>query len=207
MAAVESSSQEARTEAVAPRMHSLLCLVSVLPLLVSANVFPTNVNIILTATLTVYVGSRRSVKPTPPEESMTRNVGGGASSATKNAVLYLHEIFSCVTALRSYVGGLLQIIPRRIVWLRMQDALRFPLYGSAVLVGLFVLFKFLPKDLVNAILAAYFVVLGTVAITATILPFAELLFPGSQRATEFNFKVPKIPFITQATPFSPPGCC
>lgn len=39
-----------------------------------------------------------------------------------------------------------------------QDALRFPLIGSAVLLGLFIVFKLFNKDLVNALLTAYFVV-------------------------------------------------
>lgn len=39
-----------------------------------------------------------------------------------------------------------------------QDALRFPLIGSAVLLGLFIVFKLFNKDLINALLTAYFVV-------------------------------------------------
>lgn len=101
----------------------------------------------------------------------------------------------------------------------MQDAMRFPLIGSAVLFSLFVLFKVLPKvsrkccatvcqcslhciplstrmvsasagevtsapllqDLVNAVLTAYFVVLGTLALTATVLPAFEAVFPQRLR--------------------------
>ena len=42
--------------------------------------------------------------------------------------------------------------------------MRFPLIGSAVLFSLFLLFKFLPKDLVNTVLTAYFVFLGILAL-------------------------------------------
>ena len=45
-----------------------------------------------------------------------------------------------------------------------EHAMRFPLIGSAVLLSLFLLFKFLPKDLINRILAAYFFVLGIIAL-------------------------------------------
>lgn len=42
--------------------------------------------------------------------------------------------------------------------LPLQDALRFPLIGSAVLFSLFIVFKLFNKDLVNALLTLYFVV-------------------------------------------------
>ena len=46
-----------------------------------------------------------------------------------------------------------------------EHALRFPLVGSAMLLSLFLLFKFLSKDLVNAVLTCYFFVLGIVALS------------------------------------------
>lgn len=105
---------------------------------------PANLNIVLTAAVTVWVGSWRSVKDTPPEESMTR-----------------------------------------------KDALRFPLVGSAVLFGLFITFKVLPKNLVNLVLAGYFALLGVLALTATALPFIEQICPAhinkmSWTAPKFN---------------------
>lgn len=52
--------------------HLVLALTAVAPLFVPV---PVNVNIVVTAALTVLVGSLRSVKPTPPEDSMTKKVG------------------------------------------------------------------------------------------------------------------------------------
>ncbi|EPS58174.1 hypothetical protein M569_16641 [Genlisea aurea] len=77
-----------------------------------------NVNVILTACLTVYAGCHRSVKPTPPAETMSK-----------------------------------------------AHAMRFPFVGSAMLLSLFLLFKFVSKDLVNAVLTCYFFVLGIVALS------------------------------------------
>ncbi|RYR55003.1 hypothetical protein Ahy_A06g030262 isoform A [Arachis hypogaea] len=77
-----------------------------------------NVNVILTACLTVFVGCYRSVKPTPPSETMSN-----------------------------------------------EHAMRFPFVGSAMLLSLFLLFKFLSKDLVNAVLTAYFILLGIIALS------------------------------------------
>uniref|UniRef100_A0A1D1YN77 Minor histocompatibility antigen H13 n=1 Tax=Anthurium amnicola TaxID=1678845 RepID=A0A1D1YN77_9ARAE len=89
-----------------------------------------NLNVILTACLTVYVGCYRSVKPTPPSETMSN-----------------------------------------------EHAMRFPLVGSAMLLSLFLLFKFLSKDLVNAVLTFYFFVLGILALSATLLPAVKRFLP------------------------------
>ncbi|XP_027768953.1 signal peptide peptidase-like isoform X2 [Solanum pennellii] len=100
---------------------------SLAPLVV--NVDP-NVNVIVTACLTVFVGCCRSVKPTPPSETMSN-----------------------------------------------EHAMRFPLVGSAMLLSLFLLFKFLSKDLVNAVLTCYFFVLGIAALSATLLPAIKRFLP------------------------------
>ncbi|KAG6537411.1 signal peptide peptidase 2-like [Zingiber officinale] len=97
------------------------------PLFVKVN---PNVNVILTACLTVYVGCYRSVKPTPPSETMSN-----------------------------------------------EYAMRFPFVGSAMLLSLFLLFKFFSKDLVNAVLTCYFFVLGILALSATLLPAIKHFLP------------------------------
>jgi minor histocompatibility antigen H13 len=97
------------------------------PLVVKVN---PNVNVILTACITVFVGCYRSVKPTPPSETMSN-----------------------------------------------EHAMRFPFVGSAMLLSLFLLFKFLSKDLVNTVLTLYFFVLGIVALSATLLPSIKRFLP------------------------------
>ncbi|CAJ1972317.1 unnamed protein product [Sphenostylis stenocarpa] len=94
-------------------------------------IIDSNVNVILTACLAVYVGCYRSVKPTPPTETMSN-----------------------------------------------EHAMRFPFVGSAMLLSLFLLFKFLSKDLVNAVLTVYFFLLGIVALSYVLffgqfLPFVK----------------------------------
>jgi minor histocompatibility antigen H13 len=63
---------------------------------------------------------------------------------------------------------------------------RFPIVGSCVLFGLFVLFRFLPKELVNTVLTGYFLLIGVAAITATLTPFVAPLCPKSLRHREFH---------------------
>ncbi|KAL3134989.1 hypothetical protein ABBQ32_007943 [Trebouxia sp. C0010 RCD-2024] len=122
-----------------PLSHLLLALIAVAPAVITV---PANLNIVLTAAIAVWVGSKRSVKDTPPEESMTRT-----------------------------------------------DALKFPLVGSAVLFGLFITFKILPKHLVNLVLAGYFALLGVLALTATLLPFIEHIC--SARIKKLSYAAPK----------------
>mmetsp|Transcript_17461 Transcript_17461/g.38013 ORF Transcript_17461/g.38013 Transcript_17461/m.38013 type:complete len:386 (-) Transcript_17461:405-1562(-) len=77
-----------------------------------------------------------------------------------------------------------------------KDAMKFPIVGSCVLFGLFLLFKFLPKDIVNAVLTAYFVFLGIIALTATLRPFINKLLPASLHTRDFKLgTVPKIPYV------------
>lgn len=56
-----------------------------------------------------------------------------------------------------------------------EHAMRFPLVGSAMLLSLFLLFKFVSKDLVNAVLTCYFFVLGIVALSYVLSVQAILL--------------------------------
>ena len=83
----------------------------------------------------------------------------------------------------------------------MQDALKFPLIGSAVLVGLFALFKFLPKDIVNAVLTAYFVLLGTFAVTAAMLPIIEGILPQNWQGQAFKLKGFTMPYLVKVSPY------
>lgn len=81
-----------------------------------------------------------------------------------------------------------------------KEAMRFPIMGSLVLFSLFLVFKFLPKDLVNMVLTGYFGVLGTIALTAVLLPFVEPLLP-ERIASVGYFKAIKLPFIADPVEF------
>ncbi|GJP54301.1 hypothetical protein CLOM_g13407 [Closterium sp. NIES-68] len=130
----------------------LLAGLSVAPLFVNIN---PNFNVVAMASLTVFAGCYRSVKPSAPAETMSK-----------------------------------------------EHAMRFPIIGSAVLFSLFLLFKFLPKDLVNMVLSAYFVFLGVMAIGAyfvflgvmaigaTILPLVSRFVPAKWNEDIFYWKAP-----------------
>ncbi|RCV19584.1 hypothetical protein SETIT_3G397500v2 [Setaria italica] len=73
-----------------------------------------------------------------------------------------------------------------------EHAMRFPLVGSAMLLSLFLLFKFLSKDLVNAVLTAYFFILGIVALSATLLPSIKCFLPKEWNDNLIVWRAPLI---------------
>lgn len=64
-------SKDAKLKNPATPALAILAALAILPAFVS---IPVNVNIILTASLCVFVGCWRSVKATPPEDSLSRSV-------------------------------------------------------------------------------------------------------------------------------------
>lgn len=61
-----------------------------------------------------------------------------------------------------------------------KDAYMFPVMGSAVLVSLYLLFRFLDKNFVNLLLTVYFLVIGFIALAQTFGPILLKLFPFLQ---------------------------
>lgn len=73
--------------------------------------------------------------------------------------------------------------------------MKFPIVGSFMLFSLFLAFKFLPKDLVNLVLSAYFVLLGTFALVATAEPLFSPFLPKSITQETITIKFPAIPVV------------
>lgn len=74
-----------------------------------------------------------------------------------------------------------------------KDALKFPVVGSIILFSLFLAFKFLPKDMVNLVLSAYFVMLGTAALVATAEPVLTSVAAPLAKLGDASISL-KIPF-------------
>jgi minor histocompatibility antigen H13 len=75
-----------------------------------------------------------------------------------------------------------------------KDAYKFPLVGSVMLFGLFLAFKFLPKDIVNMVLTLYFILLGTLGLVATVDPLLGFSDADLLRK-QHEFKIPGIPVV------------
>jgi len=61
--------------------------------------------------------------------------------------------------------------------LNKKDVMKFPLYGSCTLFGLFVLLKFF-KELVNVLMVCYFMFLGVLALAGLMGPIVRPYLPG-----------------------------
>eukprot|EP00904_Undaria_pinnatifida_P007123 jgi/Undpi1/3540/HiC_scaffold_16.g06912.m1 len=73
--------------------------------------------------------------------------------------------------------------------LSKEAAMKAPFFGSAVLFGIYLLFKFVDKWIVNLLLAAYFAVIGAFALAATVDPVLVQLFgitEAKRRGTKFT---------------------
>jgi len=71
-----------------------------------------------------------------------------------------------------------------------EDAWKFPFIGSAVLFGLYLLFKMFSKEYINFLLTLYFLVIGLASVTATLSPLFAPLFPKKESPWKFSWMPP-----------------
>lgn len=72
-----------------------------------------------------------------------------------------------------------------------NDAYLFPVIGSCMLGGLYLLFKFFDKEHVNLLLTAYFALIGTFSLTTAFDPLiAGLFFAKDQRVYHQTLRIP-----------------
>ena len=88
--------------------------------------------------------------------------------------------------------------------LSSQDAMQFPLLGSASLFGLYLAFKYFDKDTVNLVISVYFCLVGLAALTATFGPALESFGPkilGAAYSKHVSVKHPLPKFIGGDSPW------
>ena len=73
--------------------------------------------------------------------------------------------------------------------LTSSDAWLFPVMGSAVLFGMFLIFKYLNKDYVNMLLGGYFGLVGCLAVAKVFTSIARAATPGSLWKKLAHFKL------------------
>ena len=71
-----------------------------------------------------------------------------------------------------------------------EDAAKFPFVGSAVLFGLYVLFKIFSKEYINMLLTGYFLLFGILAVGGTLKPLFIPLFAKPLNPFKKTVKVP-----------------
>uniref|UniRef100_A0A8C8JXQ6 Minor histocompatibility antigen H13 n=1 Tax=Oncorhynchus tshawytscha TaxID=74940 RepID=A0A8C8JXQ6_ONCTS len=60
-----------------------------------------------------------------------------------------------------------------------RDAARFPIIASCTLFGLYLFFKIFSQEYINLLLSMYFFVLGILALSHTMSPFMNRIFPAN----------------------------
>jgi minor histocompatibility antigen H13 len=86
---------------------------------------------------------------------------------------------------------------RDIETMKQKDAWLFPVFGSAVLFGLFCLFKFFEKDLVNKLFHVYFSFIGAYSVAALIYErIVTIKEPFEKLSEKVVFTIPPIPYLT-----------
>jgi minor histocompatibility antigen H13 len=77
-----------------------------------------------------------------------------------------------------------------------KDAWMFPVIGSCVLVGLYLVFKYLPEYYVNLAVKCYFFAVGSIALTVTLATAAQHILPSSLYkslvARSWSIRVPRV---------------
>ena len=69
-----------------------------------------------------------------------------------------------------------------------KDAMQFPLIGSAVLFGLYLVIKFVKKEYLDALLNMYFALLGSLSIHACVCPPLSAAL-GMDKLKQFKFSI------------------
>jgi len=69
-----------------------------------------------------------------------------------------------------------------------KDAYMFPVIGSGVLFGLYILFRLFSKEYINLLLTAYFLFFGFFSLSESFVPVIKRLFPVLAKSAARSFK-------------------
>jgi len=70
-----------------------------------------------------------------------------------------------------------------------KDAYMFPIVGSGVLFGLYMLFKIFSKEYINMLLTAYFLLFGVIAVATTFAPIMHSIMPPARDTQPWEFNI------------------
>jgi len=88
-----------------------------------------------------------------------------------------------------YIGAHLSLQQKEVETMSAEDAWKFPLVGSGVLFGLYLLFKVFSKEYINMLLTGYFLLFGILAMGVTLKPLFTPFF-SSPKIWKFAFNPP-----------------
>eukprot|EP00656_Telonema_subtile_P053720 TRINITY_DN7845_c0_g1_i1.p1 TRINITY_DN7845_c0_g1~~TRINITY_DN7845_c0_g1_i1.p1 ORF type:complete len:358 (+),score=112.08 TRINITY_DN7845_c0_g1_i1:167-1240(+) len=123
------------------------------------------------------------------------NATGDVADANSLMFVYVTLLLTAPTLV--YYGSKRSLETEEKETMTTKDAMMFPVVGSCVLFGLFLVFKFFAKEYINMLLHVYFIFLGAVCIATTVHPWLVSLFGEDTKVKVFSFKL-KIPFYHAA---------
>lgn len=106
-----------------------------------------------------------------------------------NDLLIAYSAIVSMAVVPIYIGAHLSLTQKGVESMTTEDAWKFPFIGSAVLFGLYLLFKIFSKEYINMLLTAYFLLFGILAVAATIKPIFQPLFSKTTKPWKFSIKV------------------
>lgn len=83
--------------------------------------------------------------------------------------------------------------------LTKKDAIKFPFIGSAVLLSIFLAYKYLPAEILNKVVRGYFSAVGTLALTMAAEPVVGELLPSFFTREFLHLKALSIPYVLDPT--------
>eukprot|EP00300_Choanocystis_sp_HF-7_P007888 c15565_g1_i1.p1 GENE.c15565_g1_i1~~c15565_g1_i1.p1 ORF type:complete len:367 (+),score=85.09 c15565_g1_i1:608-1708(+) len=83
-----------------------------------------------------------------------------------------------VSSLTVFIGCVRSVKQTKTESMTSKDAYMFPIIGSSVLVSLYLVIKYVPKEYLNVVLGAYVFLIGTLAIHGALTPFAMKILPS-----------------------------
>ncbi|GAM21535.1 hypothetical protein SAMD00019534_047100 [Acytostelium subglobosum LB1] len=95
-----------------------------------------------------------------------------------------------------YIGSYMSLKETSAESMTKSDAWAFPLFGSVFLFGLYLLFKFFDKNVINMLLSYYFLVFGVFALTQLMSKLLRYLNGVKNKRPLVAFTIPSIRFIT-----------
>jgi hypothetical protein len=106
--------------------------------------------------------------------------GSAAATATKvddsNVVLNVYIPLLITASSIIFYASKRSLDKKEMETMKREDAMMFPVVGSGVLFGLFLLFKFFAKEYLNILFTFYFLVLGIFSVAYTLLPFVQVRY-------------------------------
>lgn len=116
-----------------------------------------------------------------------------------NVVVNVYVPLLIVATSIIYYGAKRSLDMKEMETMSSKDAMMFPIIGSCVLFGLFLLFKFFAKEYLNMLFTFYFLILGIASVAMTLAPAVQKVVgaPNKDDKPLLKFTIPAIPFLSE----------